>query len=350
MTARQALRVSDLGLIAYEEALDLQRSLREARIDGRAPDILLVLEHPPTITLGRRSRPEELLASREVLESQGVHVAEAERGGKITYHGPGQLVVYPILGLRELGLSVPRYVSILEQAMIDWLGTLGLEAARRKGLPGVWVNGRKIGAVGVHLKRWVGIHGFALNVDPDLGGVSGDRSLRHRRRRRDLGRRRAGRRAVSRRRQAGRRRVAPGRPGLRPAGLARRGGRRPHSVANLPQGRIRSLTAGAASNRPTGTMALIISAIRNNPVTSDTAPETMGPTIPPTMNRVTMMEMPTPISRGSTSSRVKGIVRITVMNPQAKPVIRPKPTRAATFEVNSRPHAASGHKQTGDDQ
>ena len=169
MTARQALRVSDLGLIAYEEALDLQRSLREARIDGRAPDILLVLEHPPTITLGRRSRPEELLASREVLESQGVHVAEVERGGKITYHGPGQLVVYPILGLRELGLSVPRYVSILEQAMIDWLGTLGLEAARRKGLPGVWVNGRKIGAVGVHLKRWVGIHGFALNVDPDLG-------------------------------------------------------------------------------------------------------------------------------------------------------------------------------------
>jgi lipoate-protein ligase B len=169
VTLREALSISDLGLIDYEEALDLQRSLREARLDGRAPDTLLLLEHPPTITLGRRSRPEDLLVSQEQLESQGVHVAEIERGGKITYHGPGQLVAYPILGLRELDLSVPRYVSTLEQAMIDWLATLGIEATRRKGFPGVWVNGRKIGAVGVHLKRWVSIHGIALNVNPDLG-------------------------------------------------------------------------------------------------------------------------------------------------------------------------------------
>ncbi len=168
MTAHEVLTVSDLGLIDYEEALALQRSFREARLEGRVSDRVLLLEHPPTITFGRRSRPEELLASRELLESQGVHLAEVERGGKITYHGPGQLVGYPIVGLRELGISVPRYVSTLEQAMIDYLGSLGLEAARRKGFPGVWVKGRKIGAVGVHLKRWVSIHGFALNIAPDL--------------------------------------------------------------------------------------------------------------------------------------------------------------------------------------
>jgi lipoate-protein ligase B len=163
------LTVSDLGLVGYEEALALQHSLREARIEGRVSDSVLLLEHPPTITFGRRSRPEELLASREVLESQGVHLADVERGGKITYHGPGQLVGYPIVSLRELGISVPRYVFVLEQAMIDYLEAVGLEVARRKGSPGVWVKGRKIGSVGVHLKRWVSIHGFALNVAPDLG-------------------------------------------------------------------------------------------------------------------------------------------------------------------------------------
>ena len=169
MTTHEVLTVSDLGLAGYEEALALQRSLREARIEGRVSDSVLLLEHPPTITFGRRSRPEELLASRKVLESQGVHLAEVERGGKITYHGPGQLVGYPIVSLRDLGISVPRYVFVLEQAMIDYLEAVGLEASRRKGFPGVWVKGRKIGAVGVHLKRWVSIHGFALNVAPDLG-------------------------------------------------------------------------------------------------------------------------------------------------------------------------------------
>lgn len=162
------LRITDLGLMAYGEALTLQHALREERLAGRIPDTLLLVEHPPTVTLGRRSQPEELLLDRGALAAMGYGVFEVERGGKATYHGPGQIVGYPIVSVREAGLSVPRYVGLLEQTVIDYLAGLGLKAERRPGYPGVWVRGRKIAAVGVHLKRWVSMHGFALNLAPDL--------------------------------------------------------------------------------------------------------------------------------------------------------------------------------------
>jgi lipoate-protein ligase B len=164
----RVLRVTPLGLVPYGEALALQRETREARLAGRAGDTLLLVEHPPTVTLGRRSVPGELVGGRQALAAMGVELFEIERGGKTTYHGPGQLVGYPIVSVRELGISVPRYVALLEQTLVDYLGGLGLQAGRRPGFPGVWVAGRKIGAIGVHLKRWVTMHGFALNLDPDL--------------------------------------------------------------------------------------------------------------------------------------------------------------------------------------
>jgi lipoate-protein ligase B len=146
----RTLRAIDLGLRPYAEAL------------------ALLVEHPPVVTLGRRSQPRELLLDRDALARQGIELHAIERGGKTTYHGPGQLVGYPILGLRDLGLAVPRYVALLEHVLIEYLASLGLQASRRPGYPGVWVSGRKIGAIGVHVKRWVTMHGFALNLAPDL--------------------------------------------------------------------------------------------------------------------------------------------------------------------------------------
>ncbi len=162
------LSVCDLGLVDYAEALALQRALRERRIEGSVGDTLLLLEHPPTITLGRRTAHDDLLVDREGLRRLGFAVAEVERGGRATYHGPGQVVGYAIVSLKERGLSVPSFVALLEQTGIDYLAELGIEAGRREGFNGVWTNGRKIGAIGVHLRRWVSLHGFALNVDPDL--------------------------------------------------------------------------------------------------------------------------------------------------------------------------------------
>lgn len=162
------LNVCDLDLVDHDEALRLQRSIRERRINGMIGDTLLLLEHPPTITLGRRSQPGDLIINRERLEYLGVDLAEVERGGRATYHGPGQVVAYVIISLKERRLSVPSFVKLLEQSSIGYLSTLGIEAGRRRGRTGVWVGRRKIGAVGVHLRRWVSLYGFALNVDPDL--------------------------------------------------------------------------------------------------------------------------------------------------------------------------------------
>lgn len=162
------LSVCDLGLVDYDGALALQRALRERRLEGSVGDTLLLLEHPPTITLGRRTAHDDLLVDREGLRRLGFAVAEVERGGRATYHGPGQVVGYAIVSLKERSLSVPSFVALLEQTGIDYLAGLGIEAGRRDGFNGVWTNGRKIGAIGVHLRRWVSLHGFALNVDPDL--------------------------------------------------------------------------------------------------------------------------------------------------------------------------------------
>ncbi len=152
----------------YGAALGLQRRLVEARKAGAVPDQLLLVEHPHVITLGRNGHLENLLASQQVLERAGIAFYPTDRGGDITYHGPGQLVGYPILDLREWRRDVGAYVRSLEQALIDMLADYAIAAGRIPRLTGVWVGERKIAAIGVHLSRWVTSHGFALNVDTDL--------------------------------------------------------------------------------------------------------------------------------------------------------------------------------------
>jgi lipoyl(octanoyl) transferase len=161
-------QVRELGRIGYGPALELQRELTAARKQGTAPDTLLLLEHPHVITLGRNGREENLLASAEILERAGISFFPTDRGGDVTYHGPGQLVAYPILDLREWKRDVGEFVRAVEQTIIDTLADYGIEAGRIPKLTGVWVNGAKIAAIGVHISRWVTSHGLALNVSTDL--------------------------------------------------------------------------------------------------------------------------------------------------------------------------------------
>jgi len=155
----------DLGLVPYEEAWDLQRALAGAVYQGPIPDAVVFLEHPPVVTLGRRTDEAEL----HVPEGTDVEVVETNRGGKSTFHGPGQLVCYPILDLRRYGKDVKRYVRDLEEALIRTMRPLGVEATRIEGLTGVWLESppRKIASIGVHVSRWITTHGYALNVDLD---------------------------------------------------------------------------------------------------------------------------------------------------------------------------------------
>lgn len=156
----------DLGRTPYAEAWDLQRSLAAAVSQGAISDTVILLEHPAVITLGRRT---DETAELHVPEGAEVEVVETDRGGKSTYHGPGQLVCYPILDLNRHGRDVKRYVRDLEEAVIRTVGAFGLEAARIDGLTGVWLERppRKICSIGVHISRWVTTHGYALNVDLD---------------------------------------------------------------------------------------------------------------------------------------------------------------------------------------
>lgn len=158
----------ECGRMPYAEAWALQRALVAARQADRIPDVLLLVEHPPVITIGRSGRAANLRAPREALVSRGIDVYEVERGGDVTYHGPGQLVGYPILNLRALDEDVVRYVRLLEGALIAALRGWDIPAERVRGYPGAWVQGAKIAAIGVAVKRKVTMHGFALNVDPDL--------------------------------------------------------------------------------------------------------------------------------------------------------------------------------------
>ena len=163
------LRVEDLGLRAYGETLELQRSLRRRRIEGSlAEDVLLLVEHPPVVTLGRGTRQSSLPVAPAALENRGIEVFEIERGGDVTLHAPGQLVGYPILDLRQHRQDLHWYLRSLEDALIRALGDLGIEADRNPGRTGVWTAGRKIASIGIHVKQWVTLHGFALNVATDL--------------------------------------------------------------------------------------------------------------------------------------------------------------------------------------
>ena len=160
--------IHDLGRMEYGAALDLQHSLVEKRKRGLIPDQLLIVEHPHVITLGRNGRPEHLLASEAVLRRAGISFHPTDRGGDITYHGPGQVVGYPIVDLREWKRDVTSYVRAIEQVLIDTLAGFGITAGRVAGSTGVWVGQRKVAAIGVHISRWVTSHGFALNLTTDL--------------------------------------------------------------------------------------------------------------------------------------------------------------------------------------
>jgi len=162
------LELRDLGRIGYGEALALQKELVEKRKRGLIPDQLLIVEHPHVITLGRNGRMNNLLASEEVLRRAGIEFHPTDRGGDITYHGPGQVVGYPIFDLREWKRDVVAYVRTLEQVILDALAEFGIEAGRVPGCTGVWVDGKKVAAIGVHISRWVTSHGFALNHTTDL--------------------------------------------------------------------------------------------------------------------------------------------------------------------------------------
>ncbi len=163
------LNVRELGRVAYGESFELQRQLVEQRKQGLIPDQLLLVEHPHVITMGRNGHMDNVLASDEILSRAGIEFQRTDRGGDVTYHGPGQIVGYPIFDLRDWKRDVVEYVRTIEQAIIDTLGEFGIEAGRNTGNTGVWVEGRgKVAAIGVHISRWVTSHGFALNVSTDL--------------------------------------------------------------------------------------------------------------------------------------------------------------------------------------
>ena len=164
------LEVRRLGLIRYGDALSMQRELVEERRAGRVPDLLLLLQHPAVITLGVKGDGgrSNIVANETRLAELGIEVHETGRGGDVTYHGPGQLVGYPILDLRPDRCDVHRYVRDLEEVMIRVCADYSLRACRIKGLTGAWIGAEKIGAIGVRISRWITSHGFAFNVGPEL--------------------------------------------------------------------------------------------------------------------------------------------------------------------------------------
>lgn len=161
-----------LGVLEYRAAWDLQRTVASWRQRPDAQDVLLLLEHPPTITLGRGATPSHILATGRELSTLGVEVVPIDRGGDVTYHGPGQLVGYPICDIRNRGSDLHRFIRDMEQALINLLDEYGIAARRFPPNTGVWVGEEKAAAIGVRVSRWVSTHGFALNVTTDLSGFS----------------------------------------------------------------------------------------------------------------------------------------------------------------------------------
>jgi lipoate-protein ligase B len=171
MTAadERRIRAYDLGLTNYEDVHRLQQRLHEQRREGRGADVLLLTEHRPVITLGRSHPVPSLRVDEAAVRQYGIAIVPTERGGNITYHGPGQLVAYGIIDLRAWNISVVDYVSGLERTVIGVLADWGIRGERREGMRGVFVDDRKIASVGIYARRWITMHGVALNVDPDMG-------------------------------------------------------------------------------------------------------------------------------------------------------------------------------------
>ncbi len=168
MSEQRTLRVERLGRVEYGAALDIQKACERAVLAGEQPDTLLLLEHPHVLTMGRRSAPGAIIAPDEVLKARGVTVFETNRGGRVTYHGLGQLVGYPIINLSPDREDVHRFVRDLEEVLIRTMSDFAIEAFRIDGLTGVHTERGKVAAIGVHIARWVTTHGFALNVNTDL--------------------------------------------------------------------------------------------------------------------------------------------------------------------------------------
>ena len=168
--SKRPLIIQDAGHLRYADALLLQQHLIDTRKRGEGTDTLLFVEHPHVVTMGRNGSEQNILASSDILERTGIDYFETNRGGDVTYHGPGQLVGYPILDLREWRRDVHAYFHGVEQSLIDALAVLGVRAERipQRGFEGVWVKGEKIAAIGIHISRWITSHGFALNIDTDL--------------------------------------------------------------------------------------------------------------------------------------------------------------------------------------
>ena len=164
--------VIDIDLIDYRRAWDFQRELVTAKVKSDLPDILILLEHNPVITLGRRGNRQHILASPEVLTAEGIQVCHVERGGEVTYHGPGQIVGYPILNLRNWRRDISWYISSLEEVLIRTLGDFGIEGTRNRINIGVWGGDSKIASIGVAITRWITYHGFSLNVSPNMNHYS----------------------------------------------------------------------------------------------------------------------------------------------------------------------------------
>ena len=161
-----------LGTIDYGRCLDLQNRLWRKRLERRIPDTLLTLEHPPVITLGKAGKLENVLVSREELAAKGISLFFTDRGGDVTYHGPGQLVAYPIFDLRERGRDLHRFLFDLEEVIIRTLRNFRIEGGRDEGHPGIWVENAEIAALGLRASRWVTSHGLALNINNDLAPYS----------------------------------------------------------------------------------------------------------------------------------------------------------------------------------
>lgn len=166
--ATDRLAIRDCGLAEYRQVLALQQRLQEQRRVGAIGDTVLVVEHPPVITLGAHKSSNKLLTGPEELAGRGIDLVEIRRGGGTTAHNPGQLVFYPILHLQQLGLDINTYVCTLEQIGIELLAELGVEGDRKKGFPGLWVGPRKIASIGVRVSRFVTCHGMAINIQNDL--------------------------------------------------------------------------------------------------------------------------------------------------------------------------------------
>ncbi len=166
--SQRACKIIDLGLRPYAEAYAFQKKLVESKFEGADTDTLILVEHPPVITLGRRGRRENICASPRALESAGLEVIEADRGGDVTYHGPGQIVGYPIVDLRRHKEDVHWMLRRLEAVIVAALEGWGILAGTRQGLTGVWVGNAKIAAIGIGITRWISFHGFAINVAPDM--------------------------------------------------------------------------------------------------------------------------------------------------------------------------------------